>query len=83
MSSSQIEWNCSRCGSIEIDRRKYCIDCRSMLTWICTGSGKSGLYTNYYRHCDRCSYCTAELEGKKQQKIDEKQQEFHDLNDSE
>ncbi|CAF4114655.1 unnamed protein product [Rotaria sp. Silwood2] len=74
MSFSQIEWDCSRCGSTVTDRRKYCTDCHSMLTWTCTGSGKSGLYTNYYRHCDRCSYCTPQLE-------EEKQQQFQALND--
>ncbi|CAF4522245.1 unnamed protein product [Rotaria sp. Silwood2] len=74
MSFSQIEWDCSRCGSTVTDRRKYCTDCHSKLTWTCNGSGKSGLYTNYYRHCDRCSYCTPQLE-------EEKQQQFQALND--
>jgi len=44
-----------------------------MLTWTCIGSGKSGLYTNYYRHHDSCDYCTPELEEERQQKIEEKQ----------
>ncbi|CAF1543075.1 unnamed protein product [Adineta ricciae] len=41
MFSPQIEWNCSECQSVVADRRKYCTDCYSMLTWTCIGSGKS------------------------------------------
>ncbi|CAF1610997.1 unnamed protein product, partial [Didymodactylos carnosus] len=43
---------------------------------------KSGLYTHYYRHRDKCSYCTPELEEEKQQKMEEKQQQFQALDDS-
>ena len=82
MSSSQIEWDCSRCGSTPTDRRKYCTNCHSMLTWTCTGSGKSGLYANYCRHRDSCVYCTPELEEEKQQEMKEKQQQFQALDDS-
>ncbi|CAF2647051.1 unnamed protein product [Rotaria sp. Silwood2] len=72
MFSPQIEWNCSQCRSSVADRRKYCIDCHSMLTWTCISSGKSGLYTNYYRHRNICDYCILELEDEKQQEIEEK-----------
>jgi len=50
-----------------------------MLTWTCTGSGRSGLYTHYYRHRDSCGYCAPEVEEEKQQKKEEKQQEFQAL----
>jgi hypothetical protein len=53
-----------------------------MLSWTCIGSGRSGLYTNYYRHRDSCTYCTPELEEEKQQKMKEKQQRFRALDDS-
>jgi len=57
-----------------------------MLSWTCTGSGRSGLYTHYYRHCDNCSYCTPELEEEKQEKMEEKQatlqQHFQALDES-
>jgi len=86
MFSSQIEWHCTQCGSDPTDHRKYCTDCDSMLTWTCTGSGKSGLYTHYYRHHDKCNYCTAELEEERQKQMEEKQvtiqQRFQTLDDS-
>jgi uncharacterized protein (DUF983 family) len=57
-----------------------------MLTWTCTGSGKTGLYTHYYRHHDKCNYCTAELEEERQKQMEEKQvtiqQRFQTLDDS-
>lgn len=34
MFSPQLEWSCSQCRSTTLDRRKYCIDCRSMLSCI-------------------------------------------------
>ncbi|CAF1380456.1 unnamed protein product [Rotaria sordida] len=86
MFSPQIEWYCAQCESVPTDRRKYCADCDSMLTWTCTGSGKSGLYTNYYRHRDNCNYCTPELEEERQKKLEEKkvanQQHFQILDDN-
>ncbi|CAF4318377.1 unnamed protein product, partial [Rotaria sordida] len=51
-----------------------------MLSWTCIGSGKSGLYTNYYRHRDSCNYCAPELEEEKQQIMKEKKQQFRALN---
>ncbi|CAF4592828.1 unnamed protein product [Rotaria sp. Silwood2] len=57
-----------------------------MLTWTCTGSGKSGLYNNYYRHRDNCNYCTPEFEKERQKKLEEKevaiQQHFQVLDDT-
>ncbi len=82
MFSPQLEWSCSRCRSTEFVGQKYCIGCHSMLSWTCIGSGRSGLYTNYYRHRDSCTYCTPELEEEKQQKMKEKQQRFRALDDS-
>ncbi|CAF1316509.1 unnamed protein product [Rotaria sp. Silwood1] len=41
MFSPQIGWRCAKCESVPTDRRKYCADCGSMLTWTCTSSGKS------------------------------------------
>ena len=79
MFSPQLEWSCSRCRSTTFDRRKYCIDCHSMLSWSCIGSGKSGLYTNYYRHRDSRNYCGTEEE--KQERIQEKQEQFRALDD--
>ncbi|CAF4193621.1 unnamed protein product, partial [Rotaria sordida] len=73
MFSPQIEWHCAECESVPTDRRKYCPDCNSMLTWTCTGSGKSGLYTHYYRHRDNCNYCTPEFEEERRQKLEEKE----------
>ncbi|CAF4548624.1 unnamed protein product, partial [Rotaria sp. Silwood2] len=85
MFSPQIEWHCAQCESDPTDRRKYCNDCDSMLTWTCTGSGKSGLYTNYYRHRDNCNYCTPELEEERQEQMEENQvaiqQRFQTLDD--
>ncbi|CAF1550003.1 unnamed protein product [Rotaria sordida] len=85
MFSPQIEWSCSECQSAVADRRKYCTDCDSMLTWTCVGSGKSGLYTHYYRHRDSCNYCTPEFEEERQQELEEKriavQQQFQNLDD--
>ncbi|CAF5168877.1 unnamed protein product, partial [Rotaria sp. Silwood1] len=52
MFSLQVKWGCSQCRSTTTDRRKYCIDCHSMLTWTCIGSGRSGLYTHFFRHRD-------------------------------
>ncbi|CAF0908432.1 unnamed protein product [Rotaria sordida] len=86
MFSSQIEWHCTQCESGPTDRRKYCADCDSMLTWTCTGSQKSGLYTNYYRHRDNCDYCTPELEEERQKNMEEKkvaiQEHFQILDDN-
>ncbi|CAF3852707.1 unnamed protein product, partial [Rotaria sp. Silwood1] len=79
MSSSQVKWDCSQCGYAPSDRRKYCSECHSMLTWTCTASGRSGRYTHYYRHCDNCSYCTPELEEEKQHEMEEKQQQLQAL----
>lgn len=53
-----------------------------MLTWTCTRSERSGLYINYYRHRDNCGYFTLEIEEEKQQKMEEKQQQFQSLDDS-
>ncbi|CAF1325902.1 unnamed protein product, partial [Rotaria sp. Silwood1] len=44
-----------------------------MLVWTCVPSGKSGLYTTYYRYRDRCNYYTPELEPERQQTKEEKQ----------
>ncbi|CAF3688236.1 unnamed protein product [Rotaria sp. Silwood1] len=86
MFSPQIEWHCTQCGSDPTDRRKYCTDCDSMLTWTCTDSGKTGLYTHYYRHRDKCNYCTPELEEERQKQMEEKQvaiqQRFQTLDDT-
>ena len=83
MFSPHLEWNCSQCRSTFNDRRKYCTDCHSMLSWTCVDSGQTGLYTNYYRHRDDCSYCTPELEDERQQEMEEKrvtiQQHFQAL----
>ena len=87
MFSSQLEWSCSQCQSNVIDRQKYCTDYDSMLTWTGIGTGKSGLYTNYYRHRGSCHYCAPELEEERQQKMEEKQtsmrKHFQALNDGE
>ncbi|CAM2725535.1 unnamed protein product [Rotaria socialis] len=69
----QIHWSCSQCRSATTDRRKYCTTCHSLLTCTFIGSQRSGLYTNYYRHRDNCSYCTPEFEQEKQQEIEEMQ----------
>ncbi|CAF1294613.1 unnamed protein product [Rotaria sordida] len=82
MSSSQVKWDCSQCGCAPNDCRKYCTECHSMLTWTCTGSGKSGWHSNYYRHRNNYSYCTPELEEEKQQEMEEKQQQLQALDDS-
>ncbi|CAF4129194.1 unnamed protein product [Rotaria sordida] len=81
MSSSQVKWDCSQCGYAPSDHRKYCTECHSILTWTCTGSGKSCRYTNYYRHHDNSSYCTPELEEGKQHEMEEKQQQLRALDD--
>ncbi len=73
MASSQIKWDCPECQVTITGRRKYCEDCHSMLVWTCLASGKSGLYTHYYRHHDRCTYCSPELEEERQQIKQEKQ----------
>ncbi|CAF3663992.1 unnamed protein product [Rotaria sordida] len=83
--SSRIEWSCSECRSVITDQRKYCAACHSMLRWTCHGSGRSGIYTNYYRHRGRCSSCIVEMDEDQQQEIRDKQlsiqQEFHTLDD--
>lgn len=43
-----------------------------MLRWTCNGSGRSGLYSNYYRHRGNCSYCIVDVEDEKQQEFEEK-----------
>jgi hypothetical protein len=53
-----------------------------MLTWTCTGSSRSGLYKNYYRHRDNGSFCTPELEEEKQHEMEEKQHQLRALDDS-
>ncbi|CAF1553370.1 unnamed protein product [Rotaria sp. Silwood1] len=86
MFSSQVEWHCTQCESDPTDRRKYCADCDSMLTWTCIGSRKSGLYTNYYRHRDNCDYCTPELEEERQNDMEKKtvaiQEHFQSLDEN-
>ncbi|CAF3893358.1 unnamed protein product [Rotaria sp. Silwood1] len=72
-SSSNIMWNCPECQITITDRQKYCKTCQSMLVWTCVPSGKSGLYTTYYRYRDRCNYYTPELEPERQQTKEEKQ----------
>jgi len=72
MFSQQVNWGCSQCQSATVARRKYCTDCHSMLIWTCIGSGKSGLYANFFRHRDSCIYCKSELEEDKPQKVEEK-----------
>jgi hypothetical protein len=79
MFSPQIEWNCAECGSVTTVRRKYCTEYDSMLTWTCTGSGKSGLYTNYYRHRDNCNYCTPDLKEERQKKWKKKKLIFNNI----
>ena len=79
MSSSQVKWDCSQCGYAPSDRRKYCNECYSMLTWTCTASGRSGRYAHYYHHRDNCSYCTPELEEENQHEMEEKQQQLQAL----
>jgi hypothetical protein len=37
-----------------------------MLTWKCIGSGRSGLYKNFFRHRDNCIHCTSEIKDKPQ-----------------
>jgi hypothetical protein len=39
------------------------------------------LYTHFYRHRESCVYCTPELEEEKQEKMEEKKQEFRALDD--
>lgn len=72
MSSEVVEWSCSRCQSIITDRRKYCSTCHSMLKWTCIGSGRSGLYTHFFRHRDNCIHCMSEMDDKPQ-KVEEKE----------
>ena len=72
-SSSRIKWDCPQCQITIFGRGKYCKDCQSMLVWTCIASGKSGLYTNYYRHHDRCTYCSPELEQEREEIKQEKQ----------
>ena len=79
-SSSHIMWSCPACQVTITDRQKYCQMCQSMLTWTCVSSGKCGLYTNFYRQRDRCSYCTPELEPERQRiKEDNQKSRFQEL----
>jgi hypothetical protein len=71
MSSLQVEWSCSQCQSTFTNRRKFCTDCNSMLTWTCIGSERSGLYKNFFRHRDNCIHCTSEIEDRSQE-VEEK-----------
>lgn len=82
MSFSQVKWICSECDYVPSAHRKYCTECHSMLTWICTGSSRSGLYKNYFRHRDNCSFCKPEREEQKQHEMEEKQQQLRALDDS-
>ncbi|CAF2014402.1 unnamed protein product [Rotaria magnacalcarata] len=82
MSSPLVEWHCPRCQSTIADRRKHCTTCHSMLRWTCIGSGRSGIYTHFFRHRDNCIHCTSEMEDKPQQ-VEEKQiaiQQLRNLN---
>ncbi len=74
-SSSQIEWNRPQCEVTISERRTYCNSCRTMLVWMCTGSKRSGLYDNYFRHRQRCNYCTSDLEQERQELKEERQNE--------
>ncbi|CAF2959897.1 unnamed protein product [Rotaria sp. Silwood2] len=56
MSSSQAKWDCSQCGCAPNDRRKYCTECHSMLTWTCTSSGKSEQRKAYYHAKSSTNY---------------------------
>ncbi|CAF3355046.1 unnamed protein product [Rotaria sp. Silwood2] len=78
MFSLQVKWGCSQCRSTITDRRKYCIDCHSMLTWTCIGSGRSGLYTHFFRHRDNCIHCASEMEDKPQE-VEEKHRDIQKL----
>jgi hypothetical protein len=75
LSSSQVEWYCPECEVNVNECRKYCNDCETMLVWTCVPSEKSGLYSNYYRHRQRCNYCTPELEQEREELKREKQNE--------
>ncbi|CAF3439697.1 unnamed protein product [Rotaria sp. Silwood1] len=48
------------------DCRKHFNRCQSTLIWRCITSKEFGLFTNYYRHRDRCNYCSPKLEQKRQ-----------------
>ncbi|CAF3934308.1 unnamed protein product, partial [Rotaria sp. Silwood1] len=78
MFSLQVKWGCSQCRSTTTDRRKYCIDCHSMLTWTCIGSGRSGLYTHFFRHRDNCIHCASEM-GDKPQEVEQKHRDIQKL----
>ena len=85
MSSSQVEWGCSQCRSIITDHQKYCANCHSMLTCKCIGSGRSGLYKNFFRYRDNRIHCTSEIKDKPQE-VEEKHiaiQQFQILNNGE
>jgi hypothetical protein len=62
LSSSQIKWDRPTCQITVNNRHKYCNNCKSMLVWTCVAFEKSGLYSNYRGHLERCDYCTPELE---------------------
>mgnify|MGYP006897132234 CR=1 FL=1 len=67
LSPSQVEWNCPECEVIINGCHKYGTNCQTMLMWTCVASEKSGLYSNYYRHRQRCNYCAPELEEEREQ----------------
>ncbi|CAF3356073.1 unnamed protein product, partial [Rotaria sp. Silwood2] len=52
-----------------------------MLVWVCSDSGKHGLYANFSRHRAQCDYCRPDLkeEEKNQFSI---QQQFRTLDDT-
>ena len=64
MFSPQIKWSCSQCRSTVTDRRKYCTNCHSMLTWTCIGWERFGLYIHLFRYHDKYVHCTSEIEDK-------------------
>ena len=73
--SSQVEWNCPERKVVINDCHKYCNNCQTMLEWTCVASETSGLYSNYYRHRQRCNYSAPELEQERQQLAEEKRNE--------
>ncbi|CAF3811031.1 unnamed protein product [Rotaria sp. Silwood1] len=52
-----------------------------MLVWMCSGSGRHGLYTNYYRHRAHCDWCRSELKEEDTNKFSI-QQQFRTLDDT-
>ena len=61
MSTTDVEWSCSECKEPLENKQPQHRTCHASSRWHCLFSGTSGVYKNYKRHAESCTYCSREL----------------------